>query len=66
MSAEKTKMLRITLVRSPIGYKDNQQATVRSLGLRKIRATVVHKATPQILGMVHTVRHMVEVEEFEE
>lgn len=59
-------LVQITLVRSPIGYAKNQQATVESLGLRKLNATVKHKATPQILGMVHTVRHLVKVEEVKE
>lgn len=60
------KTVQITLVRSPIGYGQNQQATVRSLGLRKLNATVTHKATPQILGMINTVRHLVKVEEVKE
>lgn len=65
MSEQKTLMLRITLVRSPIGYHQNQRQTVRSLGLRRMHMTVEHKATPQVRGMVNTVRHMVKVEEFE-
>ena len=63
---EKLKTLRITLVRSPMGYQKNQQATVKSLGLRRMNATVTHVATPQIQGMVNTVRHLVKVEEVEE
>ncbi len=62
----KQKLLRITLVRSPIGYHDNQQATAYSLGLRRLHATVTHKETPQIRGMINTIRHMVKVEEVEE
>lgn len=57
------KIVRVTLVRSPIGYHKNQQDTVRALGLRKMHASVTHKATPQIRGMLHTVRHLVQVEE---
>jgi large subunit ribosomal protein L30 len=58
-------MLRITLKKSVIGTKKNQRLTVKSLGLHKVNATVVHRETPQIRGMVNMVRHLVEVEEFE-
>lgn len=57
--------LKITLVRSPIGYKKNQGVTAQSLGLRKLNSTVVHKATPQIRGMVFQLRHLLEVEELD-
>lgn len=60
------KKLRITLVRSPIGYKKNQRVTVETLGLRKLNATVVHTETPQIRGMVNQVIHLLKVEEVEE
>jgi large subunit ribosomal protein L30 len=53
----------ITQVRSTIGRKQNQRETLRSLGLRKIRQTVEREDTPQIRGMIHTVRHLVTVEE---
>jgi large subunit ribosomal protein L30 len=53
----------ITQVRSTIGRKQNQRDTLRSLGLRKIRQTVEREDTPQIRGMIHTVRHLVTVEE---
>lgn len=59
------KNVRITLVRSPIGYKRNQRLTAKSLGLNKINASVVHKETPQIRGMINTIRHLVSVEEVE-
>jgi large subunit ribosomal protein L30 len=55
--------LKITQLRSTIGCKDNQRATLKSLGLRKIRQTVERDDTPQIRGMIHTVRHLVTVEE---
>ena len=55
--------LRITLVKSTIGAQKNQRETVKSLGLNKLHATVEHKATPQIRGMVNKVIHLVEVEE---
>ena len=55
--------LKVTLVKSPIGFKNNQGAVVRSLGLRRIRHTVELKDTPSVRGMIHKVRHLVEVAE---
>lgn len=54
---------KITQVKSRIGTKQNQRDTLRSLGLRKIRQSVVREADPQTRGYVHTVRHLVTVEE---
>ena len=56
-------VLRVTQVRSTIGCKENQRATLRSLGLRKIHQSVDRADTPQVRGMIHTVRHLVTVEE---
>lgn len=55
--------LSVTLVKSTIGRKKDQIATVSALGLKKIGHTVEHEATPQILGMVKKVSHLVSVEE---
>jgi large subunit ribosomal protein L30 len=55
--------LKVTLVKSPIGFKRNQGEVVRSLGLRKIRHTVELKDTPATRGMIHKVRHLVEISE---
>jgi len=55
--------LRITLKKSPIGQKPKTRATVRGLGLRKIRQTVEHTDTPDVRGMIARVAHLVEVEE---
>ena len=55
--------LKITLTKSPISQKQNQQLTVKSMGLRKVRQTVVLPDNPSNRGMVHTVRHLVTVEE---
>ncbi len=55
--------LKITQLRSSIGCKRNQRATLLSLGLRKIRQSVERDDTPQIRGMIQTVRHLVTVEE---
>ena len=53
----------ITLVKSPIGYRQDQKATVRALGLRRMRHRVEKEDTPTIRGMVHKVRHLLELEE---
>lgn len=55
--------LQITLVRSIIGRDEKQRATVASLGLRKIRHTVVKEDSPGLRGMVNKVSHLVKVEE---
>jgi large subunit ribosomal protein L30 len=55
--------LKVTQVRSTIGTKRNHRESLRTLGLRKIRQSVVREDTPQVLGLIHTVRHLVEVEE---
>lgn len=56
-------MLRVTLKRSLIGRPKDQGETVRSLRLRRIRQTAEHPDTPSVRGMIHKVRHLVEVEE---
>ncbi len=58
----KNGTVKVTLVKSPIGFKDNQEVVVRSLGLRRIRHTVELKDSPAIRGMIHKVRHLVTVE----
>jgi len=55
--------LRITLVRSTSKLKEKQLATVRALGLKKIRSVVEHQDNPQIRGMIKKVEHVVSVEE---
>ncbi|MDD3766355.1 MAG: 50S ribosomal protein L30 [Eubacteriales bacterium] len=57
------KKLQVTLVKSTIGRKQDQIATVKALGLNKIRSVVTHDDTPQIRGMVDKVKHLVVVEE---
>ena len=56
-------MLRIKLVKSPIGNNKRNRSIVQALGLRKMHHTVDHRDTPQIRGMVHRVKHMLEVSE---
>jgi large subunit ribosomal protein L30 len=55
--------LRITLVRSPIGYRATQRATVKSLGLRRMHQTVELPDTPIVRGQVFKVQHLLKVEE---
>jgi large subunit ribosomal protein L30 len=59
------KTLKVTLVKSSIGFAQNQKDTVRSLGLRRINHTVTLKDNPQIRGMIYKVRHLLTVEEIE-
>jgi large subunit ribosomal protein L30 len=55
--------LRITQLRSGIGTKPNQRATLKALGLRRIRHEVVKNDSPQIRGMIAKVIHLIAVEE---
>lgn len=55
--------LKITLKKSLIGRKQDHIATVNALGLRKIRKSVIHEGTPQIMGMINKVNYLLEVEE---
>ena len=55
--------LKVTQVKSTIGTKPNHRETLRSLGLKRIHDVVVKEDRPEIRGMVHTVRHLVTVEE---
>lgn len=57
------KVVRITLVRSAIGYSKRHKATVRALGLHRLHETVEHVDTPSLRGMIYQVAHLVEVEE---
>ena len=62
MATDKKK-LKITLLRSPIGFNGKQGKVVESLGLRKIRHSVELPDTPETRGMLLKVRHLVEVTE---
>lgn len=57
------KRIRIEQVRSGIGRPERQKRTLQALGLRKMHQVVEHDATPQILGMVNKVHHLVKCEE---
>jgi len=57
-----TKRVKVTLVKSTIGFDKRQAAVVESVGLRRINHTVELADTPSIRGMIHKVRHLVEVQ----
>ena len=59
------KIIRVTLVKSPIGYTKRQKATIRALGLRKMHQTVEHVDSPNLRGMLNKVSHLVDVTEVE-
>jgi len=57
------KRLKVTLIRSTIGFNNTQAKTVQGMGLRKIRHSVELPDTPATRGMIHKVRHLIEVTE---
>ncbi len=60
MAAE--KKVKVTLVKSPIGYNERQKRTVAGLGLTKMNRSKVLKDTPEVRGMINKVSHLVTVE----
>jgi len=63
VSQKALKRLKVTLVRSTIGFNETQAKTVEGMGLRRLRHTVELPDTPATRGMIHKVRHLVTVEE---
>jgi len=57
------KTIRVTLIRSPIGYTKDQKETAKALGLRRLHQTVEHKDNPALRGMIRKIIHLVQVEE---
>jgi large subunit ribosomal protein L30 len=57
-----TKRVKVTLVKSTIGFDRKQAAVVQGMGLRRMNHTVELADTPSIRGMIHKVRHLVEVQ----
>ncbi|MDG1528058.1 MAG: 50S ribosomal protein L30 [Polaribacter sp.] len=55
--------IRVKQVKSKIGRLQSQKRTLEALGLRKMNQIVEHEATPSIIGMVNTVKHLISVEE---
>jgi len=58
-----SKTIRVTWIRSAIGYTKDQKATVKALGLRRLHQTVEHKDTPALRGMLNKVIHLLKIEE---
>ena len=63
MAKKKASKIRVTLVRSPIGRKPEQRATVKALGLGKMNSSVEKEVNDAVLGMVNSISHLVQVEE---
>ena len=63
MAKAKSKEIKITQIKSAIGSPKSQKLTIEALGIKKVNHSVVREATPQILGMVNKVRHLVVTEE---
>lgn len=61
--SEKAKMLRITLMKSAIGYSVKHKRTVRALGFHHLHQVVEHEDTPALRGMLSKVNHLVKIEE---
>lgn len=59
-------MIKITLVRSPIGYPRNQREVIKGLGLRKLQSSVIREDRPEIRGMIRKIAHLLKVEAVEE
>ena len=57
--------LKVTQLRSKVGGRPEQRETLRSLGLKRIGDVVVKEDRPEIRGMVHAVRHLIQVDEVE-
>ena len=62
-SDSESKTVRVTWLKSAIGYPKDQKATIAALGLHKLQHTVEHEDRPTLRGMIHKVSHLVEVEE---
>lgn len=56
------KKVKVTQIKSTIDRPKRQKETMKALGIRKMHQTVEHEATPQILGMINKVSHLVSVE----
>ncbi len=60
---EAPKVLRITLIRSGIGYDKKHKATLRALGFHRLHETVEHVDSPSLRGMLYKVNHLIKIEE---
>ena len=55
--------LRVTLIKSGIGYAQDQKKTLRALGLNRLNKSVLHNDSSSVRGMLNKVRHLIRVEE---
>jgi len=60
---KKNKKIKITLIKSPIGYKQKAKKTIEALGLRKMNQSVIHNSNDSITGMINLVNYLIKVEE---
>ena len=58
--------IKITLTKSPIGYNKKQRATDVALGLKKMHSSAIQEDTPDIMGKIHSISHLVTVEPYPE
>ena len=56
------QILRVTLVKSPIGFPEQQKRTAKALGLRRMNQTVEHEDTPALRGMLVSIVHLIRIE----
>lgn len=63
MVRKKKKQIKVTLIRSPIGFQPKHRECVRGLGLKRMNHTVMLEDTPSIRGMVNKINYMLRVEE---
>jgi large subunit ribosomal protein L30 len=60
------KKIKITLVKSVIGYSEKHKATTKALGLKRINQSVIQENTPVVMGMLSKINHLVKIEQVEE
>jgi len=60
---DKTKKIRLTQIKSGIGYKQKAKATLEALGLRRMHQSVEHTDSPQLRGMINVIPYLIKVEE---
>jgi large subunit ribosomal protein L30 len=65
VAKKKTRLIKITQVRSGIGRQGTHKRTLRALGIKRHQQSVIHEDTPAIQGMINKISHMVDVQEFE-
>ena len=57
------KKVKITLIKSSIGYRKEAKATLKALGLKKMNSSVIKSLSPAINGMIESINHLLKVEE---